>query len=108
MQNFVDCCWSHCIFKTGFPINGEDGKGNTLLLIACQNSNKRMVEMLVTRGANVNHQNAVGNSALHFSMSFDPEGQIGEYLIAHGADDTLENVEGLTPYDGLGNAGGHF
>ncbi|CAM9255759.1 unnamed protein product, partial [Ectocarpus fasciculatus] len=92
----------------GFPINGEDGKGNTLLLIACQNSNKRMVEMLVTRGANVNHQNAVGNSALHFSMSFDPEGQIGEYLIAHGADDTLENVEGLTPYDGLGNAGGNF
>lgn len=67
-----------------------------------------MVEMLVTRGANVNHQNAVGNSALHFSMSFDPEGQIGEYLIAHGADDTLENVEGLTPYDGLGNAGGNF
>jgi ankyrin repeat protein len=92
----------------GFPINGEDGKGNTLLIIACQNSNKRMVEMLVARGANVNHQNAVGNTALHYCMSFDPEGQIGSYLISHGADDSIENIEGLTPYDGLGSAGGNY
>jgi hypothetical protein len=26
---------------------------------------------------------------------------IAEYLIQNGADDTVENVDGLTPYDGV-------
>lgn len=85
----------------GFPIDGEDEKGNTLLLVAAQNSNRRMVEMLLLRGANINHQNAQGNTALHYALAFDPEGTLGEYLIEHGADDTLENVDNLTPYDGV-------
>ena len=34
-------------------------------------------------------------------MAFDTDGQLGEYLIEHGADDTIENIDGLTPYDGL-------
>ena len=89
------------LITSGFAIDSEDEKGNTLLLVACQNSNKRMVEMLLLRGASVNHQNAQGNSALHFALAFDSEGLLGEYLIEHGADDTLENIEGLTPYDGV-------
>lgn len=89
----------------GFSLEAEDEKGNTLLLVACQNSNKRLVEMLLVRGANINHQNAQGNTALHFALAFDAEGTLGEYLIEHGADDTIENVEGMTPYDGV--AGHH-
>ncbi|RLN51939.1 hypothetical protein BBJ29_002930 [Phytophthora kernoviae] len=85
----------------GFPIDSEDDKANTLLLLACQNVNQRMVELLVTRRANVNHRNAQGNTPLHFAMAYDGEGVLGEYLIAHGADDTIENNSGLTPYDGL-------
>ncbi|POM57554.1 Hypothetical protein PHPALM_37914 [Phytophthora palmivora] len=85
----------------GFPIDSEDDKGNTLLLLACQNVNQKMVELLVTRRANVNHRNAQGNTPLHFAMAYDGEGVLGEYLIAHGADDTIENNGGLTPYDGL-------
>jgi ankyrin repeat protein len=61
-----------------------------------------MVELLIFRGANINHQNAQGNTALHFALTFDSEGALGEYLIEHGADDTLENIHGLTPYDGVG------
>jgi ankyrin repeat protein len=87
----------------GFQIDTEDDKGNTLLLVACQNSNKRLLEMLVLRGATINHQNAQGNTALHFALTFDSEGTIGEYLIEHGADDTIENVAGLVAYDGLGD-----
>jgi hypothetical protein len=30
----------------------------------------------------------------------------GEYLIEKGADDMIENVDGLSPYDGLGNNSG--
>lgn len=85
----------------GFPVDSEDDKGNTLLLLACQNVNQRMVELLVTRRANINHRNAQGNTPLHFAMAYDSEGVLGEYLIAHGADDTIENNSGLTPYDGL-------
>jgi len=87
----------------GFQIDLEDEKGNTLLLVAAQNSNMRLLEMLVLRGATINHQNAQGNTALHFALTFDAEGKIGEYLIEHGADDTIENVSGLTAYDGLGD-----
>lgn len=54
------------------------------------------------RGANVNHQVASGNTALHFALAFDPDGGLGEYLIEHGANDTLANCMGCTPYDGLG------
>ncbi|KAG7393723.1 hypothetical protein PHYPSEUDO_004486 [Phytophthora pseudosyringae] len=85
----------------GFPLDSEDDKGNTLLLLACQNVNQKMVELLVARRANVNHRNAQGNTPLHFAMAYDGEGVLGEYLIAHGADDTIENNSGLTPYDGL-------
>jgi ankyrin repeat protein len=85
----------------GFQIDAEDEKGNTLLLVATQNSNKKLVEMLLLRGANINHQNALGNTALHFALAFDKEGAIGEYLIEHGADDSIENIQGLTPYDGV-------
>lgn len=85
----------------GFPINTEDDKGNTLLLLACQNVNQKMVEMLIGRQANVNHRNAQGNTPLHFAMAYDNVGLLGEYLIAHGADDAIENNSGLSPYDGL-------
>jgi len=59
--------------------------------------------MLLLRGANVNHQASNGNTALHFALAFDTEGMLGEYLIEHGADDTLENMEGMTCYDGVGS-----
>ncbi len=85
----------------GFAIDAEDERGNTLLLVASQNSNKKLVEMLLVRGAAINHQNAQGNTALHFALAFGSEGQLGEYLIEHGADDTIENIEGMTPYDGV-------
>jgi len=37
-------------------VDAEDEKGNTLLIVACQNCNRRMVEMLLARSANINHQ----------------------------------------------------
>jgi pimeloyl-ACP methyl ester carboxylesterase len=85
----------------GFMVETEDERGNTLLIVAAQNRNKKLVEMLLLRGANINHQNAAGNTALHYAIALDPEGSLAEYLIEHGADDTIENVDGLTPYDGV-------
>tara|TARA_B110000971_G_scaffold183567_1_gene191006 strand:- start:130 stop:327 length:198 start_codon:yes stop_codon:yes gene_type:complete len=63
---------------------------------------KKMLELLLARAANINHQNGHGNTALHYAMAYDPEGVIGEFLIEKGADDALENVDGSSCYDGLG------
>ena len=59
--------------------------------------------MLIQKGANPNHQNKGGQTAGHYanayqfydylSWLYDPEGG--------GADDTVENMYGLGPYDGL-------
>ena len=87
--------------NAGFPVDAEDEKGNTLLLIAAQNRMKKMIELLLARAANINHQNGHGNTALHYAMAYDPEGVIGEFLIEKGADDTLENINGNSCYDGL-------
>ena len=63
--------------------------------------NRKLVELVLERGANVNHQNKQGNTALHFAFTYDPSGQIAELLIEKGADDTLRNNAGGTPYDGI-------
>jgi ankyrin repeat protein len=87
-----------------FPIDEPDEKGNTLLLVGAQNCNRKLIELCLNRGARINHQNATGNTALHFAMAYDTEGTLGEFLIQKGADDTIENSEGLTPYDGIGSS----
>lgn len=56
-----------------------------------------VVEFLVQRRAKVDHANANGNTSLHFAMSYDRSGKMGEFLINSGADDTIENKQGFTP-----------
>ena len=85
----------------GFPVDTADQYGNTLLLLASQQTNQRIVEMLLDRRANINHQNNLGNTPLHYAMAYDTDGALGEYLIGRGSDDMLENKMGLSPYDGL-------
>ena len=89
------------VLTVGFPLDATDDHGNTLLIVACQNGNRKLAELLVMRGAEVNLANKEGNTALHFALEYDPRGTLGEYLIEHGADDSLENKIGLTPYDGI-------
>jgi hypothetical protein len=36
-----------------------------------------------------------------FTRRYDNEGSVGELLIDSGADDTIKNIHGLTPFDGL-------
>ena len=84
-----------------FQIDTKDEHGNTLLMTAAQQTNPGIVRMLVNRGANINLQNANGNTALHYAMAYDASGDLGEYLIGQGADDALENQWGLSPYDGI-------
>ena len=86
----------------GFNIETEDEAGNTILMVAVQNNHRKIVEFLIRRGSNIQHFNKNGNTALHFAFAYDKSGLMGEFLIENGADDTVENFLGLTPYDGIG------
>ena len=45
----------------------KDAHGNTMLAVACQNGNKRVVKLLIRKGANLNSKNV---SALLSLCSF--------------------------------------
>jgi len=79
----------------------SDDAGNTLLIIACQNGQKRIAKLLLRSGADLNAGNFRGNTPLHYAKEFGFEG-LYAYLVEKGADDTLLNDEGLPPEQGIG------
>ncbi|GFH54691.1 hypothetical protein CTEN210_11167 [Chaetoceros tenuissimus] len=82
------------------PIDFTDDVGNTLLMICCQNGNKRCVKSCLRQGCDVNTQNRKGQTALHFCFGYGFE-SLGNYLISKGADETITNTQGCTCYEGL-------
>ena len=54
------------LLNDGIPVDVRDENGNSLLIIACQNGNKKIVKFLLRRGANMNLRNHKGNTPLHF------------------------------------------
>lgn len=78
----------------------HNGHGDTLLITAVQQGHLRVSELLLRKGANVNHQNAFGNTPLHFAFEHNYT-DLAMWLIEHGADDTVVNIADLSVYDGL-------
>ncbi|KAJ1445763.1 ankyrin repeat-containing domain protein, partial [Pelagophyceae sp. CCMP2097] len=83
-------------------IEAADDFGNTLLVLAAQTNNKKVCKVLLRRGANVNAQNALGNTALHYCNEYG-YAALASYLVDKGADDAQLNANGLTCYEGLSN-----
>jgi hypothetical protein len=54
------------LLDQGLPVDTRDEYGNTLLIIACQNGNKRVAKAVLRRGANINARNYKGNTPLHY------------------------------------------
>ena len=52
------------------PIDYCDESGNTLLMVACQNGNRRIVKLCLRRGSKINKQNLNGNTSLHFAFGY--------------------------------------
>ena len=82
------------------PIHYQDASGNTVLHVVVQNGNKRLAKLCLRRGAPINTQNIFGQSALHFAFGFGYNA-LGDYLVSKGADDSLQNRDGLTCYEGM-------
>merc|ERR1712217_659181 len=72
-----------------------------LLHVACQNNNRRIVKLLLKNKISVNEQNAKGNTPLHYCSQYGFM-QLADYLIAHGAEDSIPNESGLLPQQGIG------
>ena len=75
---------------------------NTLLHISCQNAGggKNLIKSCLRRGSDINAVNNRGNTPLHYCYEYGHV-SIGEYLISKGANTSITNNEGLTPFEGL-------
>jgi hypothetical protein len=82
-----------------FHPDTSDSKGNSILLVACQNGLKRILKLALKMGADPDHRNDAGNTALHFCFMYGFGSTLGAYLKEKGADDSLRNHRGHTCYD---------
>jgi len=81
----------------------KDEHGNTLLIVSAQNNLTPIVNFSLSNGCNPNARNNKGNTALHFTFYYKYE-SLSNLLISKGADDLIQNFEGLTCYEGLRRA----
>ena len=89
--------------RAPFHVNAADGHGNTLLTVAAQNNRLRCAQLLLRKGAHADHQNAQGNTAMHFAMAYKFH-DLAAWLVdpeKGGAADDVRNAHGLDPYEGL-------
>ena len=71
---------------------------NSLISLAAQQNDKRLVKYLLRRKADVNLQNYAGNTPLHFCFAYSYVG-LGDYLVSKGANAETVNAQGETCYE---------
>jgi ankyrin repeat protein len=80
-----------------YGANLEDAFENeTPFLSAIKTSHFRSAEELLEHGANVNHRDSKGMTALHYMLKKDSDKKHFPMLIAHGARGDIENKDGVT------------
>lgn len=88
------------LLNRGLAPDVRDEFGNTMLAIACQNGNRRLVKLLLRNGADINMRNRLGNTPLHFACRyFGSDAPLVAYLMAKGADSAVRNSEGQLCFD---------
>ena len=77
-------------------VHDVDEHGNTILLVACQNEQRRVARLAVKHQADVNAANNQGNTGLHFCHMYSGqhESRLALYLLDNGADPFLRNAQG--------------
>ena len=74
-----------------------DQEGNSLLILAALQGDYAMIDMLLAKGIDADHQNSQGNTALHFACMKRLHKCV-DTLIAFGVAEDLENDGGKTAW----------
>jgi ankyrin repeat protein len=78
------------------PVNLEDAKGNTLLMLACYHGNLETARLLLDYGADVDRPNDRGQTPLG-GVAFKGYTEIVALLLDNGANIDADNGIGMTP-----------
>ena len=82
-------------------INSKDEDGNTFLILSTKQGLNFITKTLLEKGIDVNIQNNLGNSALHYALSAK-DYDIADLLKKFGAKEDCYNKFGYTPWDCVG------
>lgn len=71
---------------------------NKSIICLSYQGKRKTLDLLLAHGANINHQNAMKRSALHY-VAMKNQKELMELLLQNGADATLVNSDGSTAFD---------
>ena len=77
-------------------------EGNTLLILSAREGNYVLSKYLCEQGIDVNIQNDMGNTALHYAIG-NHFFALADILTRFGAREDLPNHKGLNPWDCIDN-----
>jgi len=77
-------------------VDAPDGDARTSLIHAAAYNNVNMLIWLTDRRANLNHQDRIGYTALHFAAQ-NKLVKIAKYLLEKGANPNLQDIHGNSP-----------
>lgn len=83
--------------RLGIEDRNKEGMDPLILAVDCEFSVDTLAE-LVGLGCNVNNQDCIGRTALHYAVDLENK-DIIKFLLSHGADPTIKDSAGLTPAD---------
>lgn len=87
--------------EQGSSINITNEYGWTALHISIVNNNNKTSRLLMELGADVNAQDNLGRTPLHFATIYDHTYEISPLLISKGANPNIPDINGQTPNDWL-------
>lgn len=102
-KNELLTCWEAFDFlikNSPLSIDSDGQWGSPLQIVLRHREWKEEVSRLIAAGANINHQNRLGETPLHTVFSYSDSGQNLELirtLLSYGADSNISNLQGYTP-----------
>lgn len=79
-----------------FGVNVADSDGRTALISAVIENKLDFIQWLFDSGANLDHQDRIGYSALHFAGQ-EKNVEAAKFLLEKGANPNIQDIHGNTP-----------
>jgi len=79
-----------------FGIDATDGEGRTALINATIEDKRDFIQWLIDNGANINHQDRIGLSPLHFAAQANSS-TLTKLFLEKGANPDLQDIHGNIP-----------